>query len=96
MYKKLKLQTKFQNHIAILFIFVEFLPISTSFQPSPQKSLTDSHRALFNQDLLSTSIYHQGFPGGSDVKASAWNAGDLGSIPGSGRSSGEGNGNPLQ
>ena len=36
------------------------------------------------------------FPGGSEVKASASNAGDLGSIPGSGRSSGEGNGNPLQ
>jgi len=31
-----------------------------------------------------------------EVKASAWNAGDLGSTPGSGRSSGEGNGNPLQ
>ena len=36
------------------------------------------------------------FPGGSDSKASAYNAGDLGSIPGSGRSPGEGNGNPLQ
>ena len=36
------------------------------------------------------------FPGGSDGKASAYNAGDLGSIPGLGRSSGEGNGNPLQ
>ena len=36
------------------------------------------------------------FRGGSDGKASAYNAGDLGSIPGSGRSSGEGNGNPLQ
>ena len=36
------------------------------------------------------------FPGGSDGKASAYTAGDLGSIPGSGRSSGEGNGNPLQ
>ena len=36
------------------------------------------------------------FPGGSEVKASAWNAGDLGSIPESGRSPGEGNGNPLQ
>ena len=34
------------------------------------------------------------FPGGSEVKASAWNEGDLGSIPGSGRSPGEGNGNP--
>ena len=37
-----------------------------------------------------------GFPGGSEVKESACNAGDLGSIPGSGRSPGEGNGNPLQ
>ena len=36
------------------------------------------------------------FPGGSDSKASAYNAVDLGSIPGSGRSPGEGNGNPLQ
>ena len=36
------------------------------------------------------------FPGGSDSKMSAYNAGDLGSIPGSGRSPGEGNGNPLQ
>ena len=35
-------------------------------------------------------------PGGSDGKASACNEGDLGSIPGSGRSPGEGNGNPLQ
>ena len=37
-----------------------------------------------------------GFPGGSEVKVSACNAGDLGSIPGSGGSPGEGNGNPLQ
>ena len=36
------------------------------------------------------------FPGGSDGKASAYNVGDPGSIPGSGRSPGEGNGNPLQ
>ena len=37
-----------------------------------------------------------GFPGSSDGKASAYNAGGLGSIPGLGRSSGEGNGNLLQ
>ena len=37
-----------------------------------------------------------GFPGGSDGKQSVCNVGDLGSIPGSGRSPGEGNGNPLQ
>ena len=38
----------------------------------------------------------KGFPGGSDGKASAYKVGDLSSIPGSGRSPGEGNGNPLQ
>ena len=38
----------------------------------------------------------KGFSGGSDHKESACNAGDLGSISGSGRSPGEGNGNPLQ
>ena len=37
-----------------------------------------------------------GFPCGSDGKATAYNAGDLGSIPVSGRSPGKGNGNPLQ
>ena len=40
--------------------------------------------------------YAGGFPGGPDCKESACNAGDLSSIPGLGRSSGEGNGNPLQ
>ena len=46
-------------------------------------------------------MYTQGWrdgatPGGSEVKAAASNAGDPGSIPGSGRSPGEGNGKPLQ
>ena len=36
------------------------------------------------------------FPGGSDSKTSVYNAGDLGSIPGSGRFPGDRNGNPLQ
>ena len=36
------------------------------------------------------------FPGGSDGKVSVYNVGDPGLIPGSGRSAGEGNGNPLQ
>ena len=37
-----------------------------------------------------------GFPGDSDGKESACNAGDPGSVPGPGRSPGEGHGNPLQ
>ena len=41
-------------------------------------------------------LYHKGFPGGSDGKASVCNAGDLGLIPGSERCPGEGNGNLLK
>ena len=41
-------------------------------------------------------MLNSSFPGGSDGKASACNVGDLGSIPGLGRSPGERNGNPLQ
>ena len=47
---------------------------------------------LFN--MLSRLV--MGFPGGLEGETSACNAGDPGSIPGSGRSPGEGNGNPLQ
>ena len=42
-------------------------------------------------DFGITYYYYCLFPGGSEVKASAYNAGDLGLIPGSGRSPGEGN-----
>ena len=45
---------------------------------------------------LDRTLANVGFPGGSQVKVPASNAGDLGSIPRSGRSPGEGNGNPLQ
>ena len=46
-----------------------------------------------NGKILSTNL---GFPGGSYGKESACNEGDPGSIPGSRRSPGEGNDNPLQ
>ena len=46
--------------------------------------------------LKTTNLSILSFPGGSDGKSSAYNAGDPGSIPGSGSSPGEVNGNPLQ
>ena len=48
--------------------------------------------------MIKTYFYSTvwGFPGDSDDKGSACNAGDLGLIPGSEKSPGEGNGNPLQ
>ena len=55
---------------------------------------------IFVDNLSSNGNYNHtymyNFPDGSDGKASAYNAGDLRSIPGSGRSPGEGNSNPLQ
>ena len=53
------------------------------------------------QDIITSSAKDTStplldFPGGSDDKASVYNAGDLGLIPGLGRFPGEGNGNPLQ
>ena len=47
-------------------------------------------------DLIKGDHLIKDFPGGSDGKASAYNAGDPGSIPGSGRTPGEGNGTRLQ
>ena len=56
-------------------------------------TLVNKAMSLFFNTL---SSFVMGFPGGSEAEASACNAGDLGSIPGLGRSPGEGNGSPLQ
>ena len=55
-------------------------------------------RSLGQEDLEKEMANHSsmGFPDSSVGKESAWNAGDPGSIPGSGRSAGEGIGYPLQ
>ena len=60
------------------------------------KSLTSPALAGRFSTISATYHAYQGFPGGSVVKESACNAGDLGSIPGLGGSLGEGNGNLLQ
>ena len=55
------------------------------------------HEFKFNIESDFTLLFLiDSFPGGSEDKASACNAGDTGLIPGLGRSPGEGNGNPLQ
>ena len=63
--------------------------------PTSRNSVLDPHGIFLCSFLLGPPSL-QVTPGGSEVKVSACNAGDLGSIPGSGRSPGEGNGNPLQ
>ena len=58
----------------------------TAFQISAEKV----------HEKMQNTVNYRGFPGGSAGKASACNAGDMGFIPGSGRSPEEGNVNPLQ
>ena len=63
--------------------------------PDPTHLLSLIHTHI-TENLPSSSFLRVQFPDGSEGKASACNAGDLGSIPGPGRSPGGGNGNPLQ
>ena len=74
-------QTPSHTHFLSLLLLLLILP-----PPSPLP--ISIHMPTLNLSLGN-------FAGGSDCKASTRNAGDLGSIPGSGRSPGEGNSNPL-
>ena len=60
--------------------------------------LKENNFQIISYLFSSSQMVHflKDFPGGSDSKASVYNVGDLGLIPGPGRSPGEGNGNPLQ
>ena len=58
--------------------------------------MVEYRKSLPSELLYVYPIYVLGFSGGSHGKASDCNAADPGSIPGLGRSPGEGNGNPLQ
>ena len=65
------------------------------------KEIEENNRMGKSSDLFkkirdTKGTFPGGFAGGSDSKASVYNEGDPGSIPGLGRSSEEGNGNPLQ
>ena len=77
-----------------------FIPDSCFLNDSVKEDMKSASRGLPSLIRRCVFIGGQvptlGFPGGSEVKASACNAGDLGLTPGLGRSPGEGNGNPLQ
>ena len=78
------------------------IPWRRAWQPTPGIWPGEFHGLCIPHDhkesdtTLSLSQGAQGFPGGSDGKESACNAGDLGLIPGLGRCPGEGHGNPFQ
>ena len=73
----------------VSIIFLQTINIMLNFFLFPAMSILFP----FNMALKLWMLY---FPGGSDGKASVYNAGDPGSSPGLGRSPGEGNSNPLQ
>ena len=72
------------NKMSQLYIYI-YLPFFRFF---PRKS--------YYRVLNRVNLYYTGFLDGSSGKESACSVGDLGSIPGLGRSPGEGDGNPLQ
>ena len=82
-----------RDFVLVVFLFSNYLYYLTfcSCITHRRYSITLNERVWNWWNRLAKS-----FPVGSEVKASACNVGDLGSIPGSGRSPGEGNGNPLQ
>ena len=83
-----------------LQVFSEALLLGNKVHDGRKKENTEqsggqSQLLEFKSSLLCLTLWED-FPGGSDGKVSAYNEGDLGSIPKSGRSPGEGNGNPLR
>ena len=73
------------------FIRLFFQTEKSENVPTNSFKVNTKFKNIFNYLLLA-----YGFLGGSEVKASASNVRDLGLVPESGRSLGEGNGNPLQ
>ena len=90
----------FSNESTLYIRWPKYWSFSFSISPSSEYSglmffRIDWFHLLTVQDKC-IFLFILDFPRGSEVKVSACNAEDLGSIPGSGRSPGEGNGNPLQ
>ena len=91
-------------HLFIRSCLLSFLPFSFHVRFAEAlltygwTTLHNYYNVILSYYIISMRLYYnnQGFPGGAEVKASACSVGDLGSIPGSGRSRGEGNGKPLQ
>ena len=94
-----------QSYIYIYLFFFKFFSLLDYHRvlsrdpnlPAMQETRFDSwvRKICWRRDRLPTPVF-SGFPGGSGGKESARNVGDLGSIPGLGRSPGDGNDNPFQ
>ena len=87
------------SYLHLLVKYSDWMPTISMVLRSWDLPFESLHAWNYQRILISktlTLILFTDFPGGSDGKASVYNVGDPGSIPGLGRSPGEGNGNPLQ
>ena len=81
----------YQKIVISLEVFFILLILFSYFVPSPACTLI-----FFTKQTPIRLLINLSFPDGSQIKESACNSGDMGSVPGLERSSGEGNGNPLE
>ena len=90
------------TYLFFFSVIIKLIPENVTELESTHLPHTKVNLLTLGSDEGKDSFYgiasskERSFPGGLDSKESACDAGDLGSIPGSGRSSGERNGNPLQ
>ena len=84
-----KLKIELANDSAILFLDIYVKEMKTL-------AWKELYTSMFIATLFIITKTQKAFPGGSDDREPAWSAGDLGSVTGSERSPGEGNGNLLQ
>ena len=94
---KHKLESRLMGEMSITSDYASLVTQLTKNPPAMQETLAQflGQENPQRRDRLPTPVF-LGFPGGSDGKESACNVGDLGSIPGLGRSPGGGHGNPLE
>ena len=84
------------THSGILAWRIPWTEETGGLQSTGSQELDTTEHQHQSTQMRILSLFTRGFPGSSDGKVSAYNVGDLGSIPGSGRSPGEGNENTLQ
>ena len=83
--------------ICVMYVYITCVYIICVFIHSVYRCIHKTKLPyVYAYVYISINLKYKGFPGGSGGKESACNAGDPGSIPGSGGSPGEGNANPLQ
>ena len=94
------LKSLFQHHStkALILLCSAFFIVQLSHPYMTTGKTIALMRQTFVGKVMSLllNMLSRDFPGGSDGKVSVYNVGDLGSIPGSGRSPGKGNGDPIQ